>query len=296
MASEALHVYRHLLRAVPHAVRYQKAATKNIRRIVRDEYENALRLQTSSEAMAKQAGGTLLLYLASSRSKTEPTKENLRARRVVGNLGSLCYHHLSPYTRMQPINKKRRIGGTDANNLRRRRTTQTKKAAKSSSLDSFQIDDSGSSNMSAVVEAQVLPSLVVTPKPIRGPMVHAELRRYRPARWDGQRPIPTIQTTPAFLAHLQATVDATSRTLEETRERFGSSAPATLKVLDRIRQEKGNLKSAKKLKEREDDKHAIMNEAASMLQEVVNIAQTNCGAWLGSSRFTRWAKGDWLST
>jgi hypothetical protein len=194
---------------------------------------------------------------------------------------------------MQPNTKKRRTGGTDSSKLRRRRSATKGRVVRASAMDSFE-SDPGYSASSTMVEAEVLPSLVVMPKRNRGPVVPTEARRFGSSRWDGQRPVPTIQSSPSYIAHLQAIIDATGEELNRTRERHGAEGRATLAVLERIRREKGDLKSALKKKEREDDRNAIMSEASSMLHCVVRNAQLNCGAWLGSSRFGRWAKGEWL--
>lgn len=47
-------VYRHLLRSASHAVRHDKAALKNIRRLLRDDFEGALQAGTSEEEVVKR--------------------------------------------------------------------------------------------------------------------------------------------------------------------------------------------------------------------------------------------------
>lgn len=221
-----------------------------------------------------------------------PTKDYGLAHRVIYNMASLCYHHLSPHTQMQPFTKKRRVGGTDAANLRRRRSIKTTKIH-TSPLDSFENDDEPGASASAIA-SQVLPSLVVLPKPLRGPMRTGDVRPLASSRWDGQRPIPMIQTSPAYMAHLQQTVDATGKRIREAKERDGGDSAEVKRLTEQIRSEKGELKAATRKREKEQQRDAAQFDAAILLQSLVKRAEDSSGAWLGGNRMSRWARGAWL--
>lgn len=242
------------------------------------------------------AEGTLLFYLASTQSKDDRNVANLLGHRVMSNISTLCYHHLSPYTSMQPNTRKKRVGGTDASSRRRRRAMSSTLQSPSIDISALSSFESGSEapTLVAPMEVQVLPSLVVTPKRIRGPIYVSAAKGSRPIRWDGQSPVKNIQTSSAFTSHLQAMIEATSEEITQAKERFGPDDTRVEQLKIRIRKEKAELKSALTKKKKDDDRQALQSEVAGLLHKVVEKAQTNNDAWLGARRFNQWATGSWL--
>lgn len=285
-------VYRHLLRSTSHAVRHDKAATRNIRRLLRDDFEFSVKVGLGEEQLVKQAGNTMLLHLASTRAKEDTSARD--AHRIIRNLSSLCYHHLSPHTRMQPIS--RRIGGTDTTTLRRRRGSNGLKSkvldGASLAMKSFELPATRIN--AAPPDLTVLPSLVVASKPIRGPIANPFSRRFLPGRWDGQKTVRIIQTTDAFVAHLESMVESLSEETERAEERFGRYSIEVQELRTKIKKVKGEVKGAIKTRQKVDDRRAIQSGPADILHSVITKAQANNGIWLGARRFEKWASGAWL--
>lgn len=240
------------------------------------------------------AKATLLLNLSAANSQKEATKGNLLAHRIIRNMASITYHNLSPHTRMQPLCKDRRIGGTDTGSLRRRRSLHVKKRASPSALDSFEIESATSSLTGPTVEAEVLTSLQVMPKPIRGPIVPILARKNKVAAWDGQRTEALLQESPAYQAHLQSKVDLHRARIEDLRAQPNPDFKKIEKATYEMRQERGPLKGALKRKADADERAAIQAEASNLLWRVASEAQRNTGAWMGASRISKWASGAWL--
>lgn len=291
-------VYRHLLRSASQAVRHDRAASSNLRRLLRDDLESAVKAGIGKEQLIQHSGITMLLHLASARSKEDSSPTNRLAHRTIRNIASLCYHHLSPITHMQPFTKKRRAGGTDTASLRRRRGSSGLKRGQNGAALAMKSFESGlepsAASTAPAMDMQVLPSLVVRPKPIRGPIYTSYYRSFLPGRWDGQKTVKTIQVSSAFVAHIESMLEATSEDLENAKERYGMYSAPVLSLRAKLKQLKGEVKSAYKQRQKIDDRRSIQSEAANLLQRTVSKAQANNGPWLGTSRFSRWASGAWL--
>lgn len=351
--------YRHLWRNVTHAVGYKKAAVKNMRRLLGDDVRTELGSDGAMTATASQAhssptwmepGGcpsagrerrvsrfseltqsplssstaraTLLLYLAASQSRqpTLQTPENLRLHRLVANLSSLCYHHLSPHTVMQPNERSRRVGGTDAPASRRLRSRRAEAKGTTSSSDSRRIktddddddddDNVGQSGSGASVNAgEVVTSLIVPGKRPRGPKVGpTDARVFFADRWNGQSAQRFLAR--AEMADLEKKLEELGAELDAAKEsksksddsslgctRHGSmpSEPATAKLVTRIRETRGRLKAERRLHSIEDERQAVRAASERMLADAVTRAQYNAGAWLGAARFEKLARKQWLA-
>lgn len=196
---------------------------------------------------------------------------------------------------MQSNTRKKRVGGTDTSSLRRRRSMRKSSTPDMGSLalNSFE-STSDNPTMAAPIEALVLHSLVVTPKRIRGPVYVAAAKSFIPVRWNGQRPVKNIQTSSAFISHLQAIVEATSGEIFKAKEKYDPDDPRLEALKVRIRKEKGEVKSALGKRKKDDDRQALHSQVAGLLHSVVERVQSNHGPWLGAHRFKRWATGAWL--
>ena len=193
---------------------------------------------------------------------------------------------------MQPISKNRRVGGTFSSTLRRRRSQPTK-VLQESALDSFEAAD-GMVGGTPTVEAQVLPSLIVQAKPPRGPILPTIARRHARGRWDGQRPVTSVADAPAYIAHQEATIEAIGKQIRQLKDQFGQDCKQAEPLLEKIRKEKGELKTAWKRRDEKTARFNLLAEASKLLHDVTARAENNTGAWLGGNRMARWAKGNWL--
>ncbi|WFD24626.1 Coronin-like protein crn1 [Malassezia equina] len=153
----------------------------NIRQLLRADAEAAKSAPESDAMTYAQRTMSLLLLASLSRQPLEgpdmpskPYTHSLAAnlsQRIVRNLASLSYHHLSPHTQMQPLH--RRAGGSSSN---------TNKKPGSAVLDALlsHADELETRDDQARPAGLRLDALTVTPKPVRGPV------QYRHTYWDGQ--------------------------------------------------------------------------------------------------------------
>lgn len=111
------------------------------------------------------------------------------ARRVLENLASLTYHHLSPNTLMLSKRNPRMGGGSNTSSARQARSRLSLGLADRTKATLALLDEAdefanGNKNPEVVLGSQVLlRPLTVAEKPLRGPAITD-----RPMPWDGQRP------------------------------------------------------------------------------------------------------------
>lgn len=236
----------------------------------------------------------MLLHLASTRAKEDYSTSNSLAHRLIRNVSSLCYHHLSPYTRMQPLS--RRVGGTDTSVLRKRRGSI---GLKSKVLDGAtfamkSFESTSKPTNEAPPDLTVLPSLVVASKPVRGPIANPLSRRFMPGRWDGQKTVRIIQTTDAFVTHLESMVETLSEESEQAERRFGRASIEVQELKAKIKKVKGEVRGTLKIRQKADDRRSMQSGPAEVLHDIFTKAQANNGNWLGAHRFQKWASGAFL--
>ena len=132
-----------------------------------------------------------------------PSRENTLAHRVLVNLSSLTYHHLSPNSRMIPLS--RRTGGTSASTAPKLTTRKVQDAGFRSINELYQndSDDTAPDTQRALTSLTLqesprehVASLLVPPKPIRGPKQAPGLPN---RRWDGQKVVQSFGTLPPAL-------------------------------------------------------------------------------------------------
>ncbi|WFD28662.1 hypothetical protein MNAN1_003675 [Malassezia nana] len=175
-----LHAYRHLIRSAYASTRFSRTRTRSIRQLLRADAEAAMQ---KAHITADEAQRTMSLLVLASLSRqplegpdmpSRPFSDSLAAhlaQRIVRNLASLSYHHLSPHTQMQPLH--RRTGGSSSN---------TNKKPGSAMLDALLSKaDEPYDNEQTPPAGLRLEALTVTPKPVRGPV------QYRHTYWDGQQ-------------------------------------------------------------------------------------------------------------
>lgn len=275
-------VYRHLLRCSSYAVRHSRPAVKNVRRMLRDDIEAHLDTPEST------AANTLLLYLAASNrqinnssqsSQRKNTPSSPLLHRMISNLSTLCYHHLSPNTMMQPNIRSRRIGGTDSPASRRLRSRRA--SAK------IGADERGSRS------EEVLLSLSVPSKRVRGPLIGSvNARTLRAKRWDGQKHDNSIALTPAKLAELEARVHDASQMVEKNKTDPFGKPPADL--LKKFKDERGVLRSKTREWKLQQDALADRQASKSLLVDLVTRTQSSLNAWIGAARFQKAGRNEWL--
>ncbi|KAE8244618.1 hypothetical protein A4X13_0g6431 [Tilletia indica] len=251
----------------------------------------------------------------------DPTLHHSLAHKVVENLASLVYHHLSPHSQMQPLSK--RSGGTQNTTLASGRSSSRAQSTSNPAND-IALDMMGGSSGTSGGDGDWsdgeepigsgrnympfsgqyrIPSLSVPPKPVRGPMGH------RPARWDGQKPMSvflmqqqgkgaTTTTTTSksseSLTALEARVLSLVEAYRTSKSTHGESSPRTQKLLQEVRQVRGVLRSATRKAEQEERKRAVEKLPQEWMYDLVRRAEESEKVWLGGQRFGRWVRGVWL--
>ncbi|KAE8195942.1 hypothetical protein CF335_g4974 [Tilletia laevis] len=274
-----------------------------------------LAAQTASARPGPSTATSSSLHKSATEDDDDPTLHHTLAHKVVENLASLVYHHLSPHTQMQPLSK--RGGGTQQVMLVSGRTSSRSRSSSNSQND-IALDVMGGDgpegdwtnqwgrgqNDSPFSGEYRIPSLQVSSKPVRGPMGQ------RPNRWDGQKPMSVFlmqqqqqssngETTSTAkssdsLTALQNRVLYLVERYRASREAEGESSNRTQKLLQEVRQVRGVLRSATKKAEQEERKRAVEKLPQQWLHDLVRNAEESGEAWLGGQRFGKWNRGEWL--
>lgn len=319
-------IYRALLRSSAAAVRFSRPATKNTRRYLRDEIahelQNAGSPQTRLDAMVHS---TMILHLASSlhprisapdtadkekdaapdaadeqndvardeadeendAGPSRPTQHQMALpHRLVANLSSLTYHHLSPNTQMQS-KQSRHMRSSASQRIPKRITTMARvldKIEHDSPFDADGLpgpDDLGSAltGPAGTINATHLRLAFLQPtrKPPRGPAMS------RVREWDAQD--YTKHDTPGVLALMQKDLDA----IQDVLARMSDRDDVPPKHLEKLAQEAKELKGLLKSKTRKlaapDTREQAGPIIIDMLANLISAAQDSENLWLGKQRW-----------
>lgn len=188
-----------------------------------------------------------------------PSKRSLKkaqplSHRLLRNLASLTYHHLSPHTLMR-TRRNNFVGGTASGAARRARART----------------DAG----------EPFASLRVTPKPRFGPLLHNRLRR---SAWS---PVPG--EVPA----LQAASDACHATWKEAKL-AGKNEQYVERLWRNFVEERGKLKTAKGRIEKEERKRELQEAPRRLLGGLARCLAERNEFWIGGRRWEKFRKGEWL--
>lgn len=289
------HLYRHLIRAAYASTRFSRTRTRSIRQLLRADAEAANRAPDSDSTTYAQRTMSLLLLASLSRQPMEgpdmpsrPHTDSLAAhlsQRIVRNLASLSYHHLSPHTQMQPLH--RRAGGSSSN---------TNKKPGSSVLDALlsSADEWDAGDEEARPAGLRLDALTVAPKPVRGPV------QYRHIYWDGQhtdkhvRAASDAGSAHGTLSELQDRLDRLREQHVQLVHEFGAKHARAQAVHDKYVQLRGTVKSLRRAEEQRSTQERLMQCPADMLCEVIDAAAATESLWLGRARWAMWRRGEFL--
>ncbi|PWN35371.1 uncharacterized protein FA14DRAFT_172019 [Meira miltonrushii] len=310
-------IYRTLLRTIGHSVRFHKQEVKNLRRSFRDDFNQTVQTNPSLVDLEKKASQTMLFHLSSynGRPSREPNDERRQERcstfphrqaiaaRVMSNVSSLTYHHLSPNTVMQSKGRTALGGGSDSRYMRQIRSKRDlKRRAKDRisaqgygeglSPDQMEVGDMG---------ANMITSLFVPHRRQRGPLPGPpDARQFIAKEWNGQKPNGNMRQTEHALLSTRKSIDQLRNKYDKLKQIADASGKGhdqeeAEKALKNWRSQRKNFSSEEKKFELTKELQAIRSDAASLLYSVVQKAELSTGACLGSARIGKLARGEWLT-
>ncbi|WFD20949.1 Coronin-like protein crn1 [Malassezia caprae] len=289
------HLYRHLIRAAYASTRFSRTRARSIRQLLRADAQAATHVPASDWMTHAQRTMSLLLLASLSRQPIEgpdmpsrPYTESLAAhlsQRIVRNLASLSYHHLSPHTQMQPL--YRRAGGSSSN---------TNKRPGSAVLDALlsSADEQDAATEQARPAGLRLDTLTVMPKPLRGPV------QYRHTYWDGQHTDKHVRAASdagsghGALHELQDRLDRLREQHVKLVHELGAKHARVKAVHDKYVQLRGTVKSLRRAEEQRSTQERLRQCPADMLCEVIDAAAATESLWLGRARWAMWRRGEFL--
>lgn len=207
------------------------------------------------------------------------------SQRIVRNLASLSYHHLSPHTQMQPLH--RRAGGSSSN---------TNKKPGSAVLNALlsHAEELETQDEQARPAGLRLDALSVTPKPVRGPV------QYRHTYWDGQHTDKHVRAA-SDAGSAQGTLQELQDRLDQLREQhtklvheLGAKHARVQTVHEKYVQLRGTVKSLRRAEEQRVTQERLRQCPADMLCDVVDAAAATESLWLGRARWELWRRGAFL--
>lgn len=234
-------------------------------------------------------------------NSTFPLREAIAAR-VMLNLSSITYHHLSPNTVMQTKGRTAIAGGSDSKYMRQIRSKRDLKrrvndriSAQSQgegvSIDEMEVGDMGS---------RLITSLFVPHRRQRGPTSGPpDSRQFNPRQWNGQKADGNMKQTEYALITMKESIDQ----LENKFETLKKTADVSGKCNDKEKAEQAlkDWRSRRKIFLAEENKfqstkqlQEIRSNAASLLHSITQRAESSTGACLGSARIGKLARGEWL--
>ena len=273
--------YRHLLRAALPAVRYSRTAARSVRQLLRADAEQAMHVPAA--AWQPYAERTMALFVLTSLSRrpvhgpeargssvwrpSSTSRAATLARRTLYHLVSLAYHHVSPHTLMQP----RRGGGSSADTMPKAPSVLQDKETDAPDI------------------APVYPRVLrVPPKPVRGPLHH------RPPYWDGQRPEKHMRDASATTNELQERLTQLGEEWELLSQSLGAEHKHAQAVRHKYIHLRGTLKTMRRAAEQQREQDTLRQCPVDMLHDVVSAAADSETLWLGTPRWTRWRRGEFL--
>lgn len=245
--------------------------------------------------------------------QTQPTRTSRLAHRVIANLGSLTYHHLSPHTQMQSrahlklnraLRKPKKLSTVarvlGRSGLATPLTHQVPNEASSHAAgNGSELEHVFGEQESEVVvnEAHMkLGFLMPSVKPVRGP-ISARLKE-----WDGQD--ADKLGSEGGLRQMQADLDTIERLLEDhdgvdvgkgaMQRQPGQMAKQLQQLRDEAVQLKKKIKSASKALAKADAQRQVDQIPIEHLADLVAAAQDAEGILLGKQRWTRRRKNEFL--
>lgn len=329
-------LYRALLRSSSASVRFSRPAARNTQRYLRDDFAAALtsssHLQTGLKAnsVRQLTANTLAFHLSASlhvsgsgqigvsspvppshatqiRHAIQPNgtshpkvgKRGRLAHRIISNLSSLTYHHLSPYTQMQsPRSAHLRAALRKPKKL----SSLARVLGKLDTPTSSDLPDGtgGETNLHSALEGEEggmlnlahmkLSFLMPTPKPIRGPK-EAKLKN-----WDGQDPVKI--GSEGSLRQMQEDLATVERLLQENgNQRGGDKGVKTgvQQLKDEAETLRKKIKAAAKALVQAEEKREMENVGIEALAELIAGAQDRERVMLGKQRWAKRARGEFLS-
>ena len=291
--------YRHLLRAASAATRYSRPAARSVRQLLRADVEATVRHGPSDPQCAAEHTMTLLLLSAlhnrpvhgpagpsgESWVPSSVSDASALAHKLVHNLASLSYHHLSPNTQMQP--KARRAGGTTKSTALQRPSAVARALAE---------DEDGTPPESQVqVERPGLKLSVlrVAPKPVRGPVGH------RPEYWDGQHPEKHLRAAEG--GEEQRELDAVERRIKHlgealtaSNEEHGRDHPESTALHSQLIEMRGTLKAIRRAQDRRLAEERLAQRPIAAMEQVASALADQEALWIGAARWQQRRRGEWL--
>ncbi|WFD44195.1 Coronin-like protein crn1 [Malassezia psittaci] len=282
--AEKRSVFRRLLRGATASVRFNREATQSIRKLLREDIEQA----HSNADVPENTMSFLLFASLYQRPIAQPerlegpvwrpdswTKAASLAHGCMYNLASLTYHHLSPNTAMQ----SKRTGGSSTSTARR----------KTSILNEMLSDPD--SNFTESEGNALLGVLQVAPKPVRGPV------GAKPKVYDAQHPEKHLDYVKEH-----GDYDTLKNRYEELRAEYGKlidaygydhmkTMPKKLEVL-RVR---GYLRAMRKNSKNRTKEQMLAQYPKDALYDIIQGVANSEQLCAGLPRWKRWKQGQYLA-
>lgn len=262
------------------------------------------------------ASQTMLFHLSSFRetpskkSKEERTQDQSStfphrqaiASRVMGNLSSLTYHHLSPNTVMQSRGRTAFEGGSDSKHMRQIRSKRDLKRKardrinKKGSMEGALFDDEEVADMGA----RMITSLLVPPRRKRGPILGPpDARQFVSKQWNGQVADGSLRESQHVMNNTKQSLDQLENRIESLKQDLNNSEKRRdkeelEKAMKTLRSERKAFAAKERHVNLTNRLQNVRINAASVLHDVVQKAEFGTGACLGSARIGKLARGEWL--
>lgn len=137
--------------------------------------------------------------------------------------------------------------------------------------------------------APVYPHVLrVAPKPVRGPLHH------RPLYWDGQRPEKHMRDASTTTSELQERLTQLGQEWEQLSQSLGAEHKHAQAVRHKYIHLRGTLKTMRRAAEQQREQDTLRQCPVDMLHDVVSAAADSETLWLGTPRWTRWRRGEFL--
>ena len=295
------HVYRHLWRAALPATRFNRSAARSIRQLLRADVvalmrDSKLKFATETDLLhAQNTMAVLLLSAISWRPMQGPSataerawapssesRASLLAHRLVHNLASLSYHHLSPNTQMQP--KWRRAGSSDTNTMPQKHSNVTRALAEGA----VDADMNAAPQREAVRKVDLLR---VPPKPVRGPVSR------KPQFWDAQHPEKHLSAgldKTRDAQRVEQYVDELGDAYRKAVEEKGKLHTSAVALHNRLVETRGQLKAMRKAHDKQLASEKLQQRPINAMEEVVSALESSASLWIGRPRWMLLREGEYL--
>ncbi|WFD00304.1 Coronin-like protein crn1 [Malassezia yamatoensis] len=282
--AEKRSVFRRLLRGATASVRWNREATKSIRKLFREDVEKA---PWNADAPERTISFLLLASLYQ-RPVAQPerlegpvwrpdscTKAASLAHGCMYNLASLTYHHLSPNTAMQ----SKRTGGSSTSTARRKTSLLNEML---SNPDSNFTESEGNA---------LLGVLQVAPKPVRGPV------GAKPKVYDAQHPEKHLDYVKEH-----GDYETLKKRYEELRVEYGKMLEAyrydhkmTIPIKKDVIRVRGYLRSMRKISRNREKEQMLTQYPKDALYDIIQGVANSEQLCVGLPRWQRWKQGQYLA-